>query len=533
MSIKLEYIHNTKDSKIWQIDRKGKIITIKFGKPDSNLNEKIITFKSDDYAKSEFDKRVSEKIKKGYTEMSKTQKSNKKTIDKTSRDKTPSVKKNSNKKQTEKHNDKKNIKSQLGSITVNTNNSFIDFLKEIGDVVGTVMDKLWQSREKKLSDVDAEAWYKNYENTISIFYNKKYKKIDKKIESFQNKNILPLLKSGVIVKHINNKVKENLLKSINLFSENKTADYHPGSDNKVLDIVHPSLYPLINENIKKGKNKVNKKVNKLDFWNRTYENSKYQWLPSEFKIDANGECKITSYINNLPISETDIYENIESLFKIVLPYFEDVWSFSNTFKLYTGEDWFLAPKKNIQFKKIELKNRTLQVITKIVKITLDNQELAGDWHIAGMSHENIVATASYTLQQDNNFNAELYFKRMYLLNEVQDIVGDMPENPPVELSNLLHNTLVPLGKVKINDGTLVVFPNSHIHKINMKSNDISHRTIIVFWLINPEIRIPSTKDIPQQDYSLQQAHKERLELMKERTYHKQTLNQRELNLFEH
>ena len=163
---------------------------------------------------------------------------------------------------------------------------------------------------------------------------------------------------------------------------------------------------------------------------------------------------------------------------------------------------FDIPKKNIQFKKIELKNRTLQVITKIVKITLDNQELAGAWHVEGMSHENIVATASYTLQQDSNFNAELYFKRMYLLNEVQDIVGDMPQNPPIELSNLLHNTLVPLGKVKINDGTLVVFPNSHIHKINMKSNAISHRTIIVFWLINPEIRIPSTKDIPQQDYSL-------------------------------
>ena len=390
-----------------------------------------------------------------------------------------------------------------------------------------------------------------YNETLSVFYNKKYKNIDTKIESFQNKNILPVLKSGVIIKHINTKVKENLLKSINIFSENKPADYHPGSDNKVLDIVHPSLYPLINENIKKVNTKVNKldiwsraykiqklrfnkKVNKLDFWNRTYENSKYQWLPSEFKIDADGGCKITSYINNLPISETDIYENIESLFKIVLPYFEDVWSFSNIFPLYNDEeDVFDIPKKNIQFKKIELKNRTLQVITKIVKITLDNQELAGAWHVEGMSHENIVATASYTLQQDSNFNAELYFKRMYLLNEVQDIVSNMPQDPSTELDKLLHNTLVPLGKVKINDGTLVVFPNSHIHKINMKSNTISHRTIIVFWLINPEIRIQSTKDIPQQDYSLQKAHNERLELMKERTYHKQTFNQRDLNLCEH
>ena len=384
MSIKLEYIHNTNDSKIWQIDRNGKIIKIKFGKPDSNLNEKIITFKSDDYAKSEFDKRVSEKIKKGYTEMAKTQISNKKTsdknqsdkktsdkktsdknqidkktsdknqIDKKTSDKKTSDKKNSNKKQTEKHSDSNNIKSQLTSITVDTNNRFIDFLKEIGDVIGTEMDKLRQSEKftkinGKTYDTDNDEWDEFYNETLSVFYNKKYKNIDTKIESFQNKNILPVLKSGVIIKHINTKVKDNLLKSINIFSENKPADYHPGSDNKVLDIVHPSLYPLINENIKK----VNKKVNKLDFWNRTYENSKYQWLPSEFKIDADGSCKITSYINNLPISETDIYENIESLFKIVLPYFEDVWSFSNIFPLYNDEDdgWFHNQKKIYSLKK--------------------------------------------------------------------------------------------------------------------------------------------------------------------------------------
>jgi hypothetical protein len=59
------------------------------------------------------------------------------------------------------------------------------------------------------------------------------------------------------------------------------------------------------------------------------------------------------------------------------------------------------------------------------------------------------------------------------------------------------------------------------------------RTIIVFWLINSNIRITSTKDIKQQNYSLSKAHETQLNLMKERTYHKQTFNQRELNLCEH
>jgi hypothetical protein len=82
---------------------------------------------------------------------------------------------------------------------------------------------------------------------------------------------------------------------------------------------------------------------------------------------------------------------------------------------------------------------------------------------------------------------------------------------------------------------IVIFPNSHVHKIDMMSSKISKqtRTIIVFWLINPNIQITSTKDIKQQNYSLDKAHKFRLELMKERTYHKQTFNQRELNLCEH
>jgi predicted 2-oxoglutarate/Fe(II)-dependent dioxygenase YbiX len=159
----------------------------------------------------------------------------------------------------------------------------------------------------------------------------------------------------------------------------------------------------------------------------------------------------------------------------------------------------------------------------------------GAWHVEGMSHENIVATATCTLKQDKDFDTKLYFKRFYSSEEVESIVTGMPQDPPAGLSNLLHDTLVPLGKVKINEGTIVVFPNSHIHKVDMTSFSKTEqtRTIIVFWLINPDIRITSTKDIPQQKYSISTAYKNRLELMKERTFYKQTFNQRELNLCEH
>ena len=490
MKEELEFIHNEESSKVWYIEKKGKQIYIKFGKKGAKLQEKEYTFKTEKEASDEYNKKIKEKTNKGYDKINKQLQNNKLQNNKLS------ISKN---------------KLQISSI-----NLFISFLQDMGKKIGIKMEELYY-KYKKIHDNDDE---------LTVFYNKKYGNIDKQIEKFQKKNILPFLKSGIIVKKVNNKIKEDLLKNINIFSSKKNVDYHPGSNNKVLDIVHPSLYPFINSNIKKP--------NDFDFWNRDYEYSIYQWLPSEFKIDKFGKCKIESYINNLPITETVLYENIEKLFEIILPEFENIWSYSNTFEFYSDELKYKC-KDNV-IKKIELKNRNLQVITKIVKISLHNkEELLGAWHVEGMSHENIVATASYTLEQDEKFDATIYWKRLYSQQEYWTIVSSIPQYSPTEFEELLQDTLVPLGKVKINKNSLIIFPNSHIHKVDMKTSSKSEqsRTIIVFWLINPNIRITSTKDIKQQNYSLLKAHEIRLNLMKERTYHKQTFNQRELNLCEH
>ena len=202
------------------------------------------------------------------------------------------------------------------------------------------MYKLQKNMYAKNSDISEDEIYKIYDTKISKFFNSKLAAINKQIENIQNMNILPFIKSGIIVKRINNKLKEDLLADINNFSKKNTPDYHPGSNDKVLDIVHPSLYPLIT--------KVEKKNKDTDFWNRPYESSNYQWLPSNFKIDKDGKCKIDSYINNLPISEKSLYENIEKLFEFVLPQLEDVWSYSNTFEFYSG-DWLDSSSNNNGF----------------------------------------------------------------------------------------------------------------------------------------------------------------------------------------
>ncbi len=386
--------------------------------------------------------------------------------------------------------------------------------------------------------------YKNYENDMIQIEKLNDEEIDKKMEKFhkdnipifegkinesQNDTVLDFYNSGIQVNTLDKELRKETLQNINIYANNINVDYHPGSEDKVRDIVHPSMYPYIQNYIEDNE--------KTDFWGRPYENSKYQWLPSEFKIDKNGKCKIDTYINNLPITELKLYKNIENIFEQVLPYFENMWSYTNSAKLYDEDNIdFLLKRSSIKYKQLSLKKRNLQVITKIVKVTLkEGQELIGAWHVEGMSHENIIGTVSVTLEQTENFQAELSFKRIYTEAEAKDLHDGIRQNAYYKLQQILNNTLVPLGKVNIKESNIVSFPNSHIHKIDMKNigKDVAERTILVFWLINPKIRIKSTRDIDQQDYDIEKAKKHRLELMKERTYHKQTFNQRDLNLCEH
>ena len=230
-----------------------------------------------------------------------------------------------------------------------------------------------------------------------------------------------------------------------------------------------------------------------------------------------------------------MYQKIESLFESVLPEFEKMWQYINNTELYNNRDDIFSDIKNTKTKNTSLCNRNIQVITKIVRIEFNSKDsIDGSWHVEGMSHENIVATASCTLDQMKDFNATLYFKRRYMLNEAKALVLNTPQNPPNGLRDILEEGVIPLGKVSIKTGSLIVFPNSHIHKVDMSAvSEGQTRTIVVFWLINPDNRITSTKDIEQQTYDITEAHKHRLDLMKERTLYKSSFNVRELNLCEH
>lgn len=366
---------------------------------------------------------------------------------------------------------------------------------------------------------------------------------------------------------------EQLMKNIDDFNEKQIVDYHPHSNNIVRDIVHPALYSYV-----KGVSPLLKTEHEIaalshdpsvpegdrvelrsrDYWGRNYEASaKYQWLPTYYAIDRDGSCTICDYINNLVPrnSETEpLYGSLAQLFSQALPLIESVYGYCRVIKdeeyLRMDEDEEMDydddPPRPIDEKPVSLRGKEVQVVTKIVDYELGPGETyEGVWHVEGMSHEEIVATAIYFIDRDEEIEGgDILFKRAFHKQEAEFIFSSVEQVRPRETEDIIHQGLLPLGTVETRKGRLVVFPNSHVHKVSEIKNTATDggkkkRRIIVFFLINPERRIVSTREVPvQQEHAggtmkREDALEHRLELMKERKYTKQDWNVREIELCEH
>eukprot|EP00980_Cylindrotheca_fusiformis_P013396 scaffold3411_cov82-Cylindrotheca_fusiformis.AAC.2 len=369
----------------------------------------------------------------------------------------------------------------------------------------------------------------------------------------------------------------NLMSQIDTFMKNQEiADYHPHSKGIVRDIVHPAIYsyvkgvsPLLKseEEIRSLPSisgppieQVGPSSQRLDYWGREYEASaKYQWLPTYFDIGEDGNCTICDYINNIVprAMHEDLYLSLGQLFSQALPLIESVYSYCRVVKehhLRSDEDevdFDDSPVDEIEEVPVSLRGKQVQVVTKIVDYELSpGQTYEGVWHVEGMSHEEIVATAIYFIDRDEEIEGgNILFKRAFHKREAEYIFSSVDQSRPDSLESIIDDGLHPLGQVETIPGRLLVFPNSHVHKVTKLENVLpaadgdgttkKKRRIIVFFLINPEQRIVSTREVPvQQEHAggsmtWAEACEHRLELMKERKYTKQDWNVREIELCEH
>lgn len=332
--------------------------------------------------------------------------------------------------------------------------------------------------------------------------------------------------------------------SLDEICKNEPADYHPGSGKVVRDIVHPSMFCFV-----KGMSQVNglpgdphaltpefelERTQDKDFWGRDYEDSIYQWLPADFFVTEQGRVQIKSYVNNLDRKKyLGMYSLLEQLFEKTLPMFEAVCSsLRNDFYGINGE--------GLGKKSISLRNQTLQVVTKIVEYRVNREEnFDGVWHVEGMSHEEVLATALCVIKRDKNFSgAEIEFRRFLFADEGDALISSTPQNANRPTDTMGGGDVRPLGCLKTPTNRIVVFPNSHIHRLSsMYSSDGNDavRRIVVFWLVNPERPIISTANVsPQQEVmTMDEALRNRLALMAERKLHKEGFEEREVFLCEH
>ncbi|CRL01837.1 CLUMA_CG015174, isoform A [Clunio marinus] len=326
-------------------------------------------------------------------------------------------------------------------------------------------------------------------------------------------------------------------------------DYHPGSDNQVIDLVHPSLYCYVEDmslliNRKTINPTVLSSIENPKMKDRNWKyvptyrpEAKYRWMPAEISFKDDTTISFDSYINNLhPFTHNKLYDFIGEILRRFIPMFNrsltDVanprglridlkgWSWyhpedtSNSdyksYREYIKNRPILpvpVPKFEIPIppeKFIDLNGEKLQIIVKLsyIKLTPEKPKYpGGTWHVEGIDEERIVATGIYYYDVDNITESKLSFRiSVGAPNYSQDdhrgvevIYGFKNREPLNQV----------IGHLITKQDRCIVFPNVYQHVVTpfelIDETKPGYRKILVFFLVDPYTKIVSTHNVlPQQ-----------------------------------
>ncbi|KAJ2476065.1 hypothetical protein EV174_005054 [Coemansia sp. RSA 2320] len=306
--------------------------------------------------------------------------------------------------------------------------------------------------------------------------------------------------------------------------------WHPNPKNRVLNLIDPSLYPLVY-----SRSKLLRQPN-------------FSWLPAEFSVDCNGAAEITSYINNLhPVKHAALYLVIASIFSKYLPLLEQVvtdlvhprgdrpmdWpscyyksdvpkplSIDNDDYHEAVEEWkksaeFVYPQPK-PFAALErpitpytLHGRKLQAVVKMsnIELTPNSPRYRGDdWSVAAQANERIIATGVYYYDVSNISQCSLQLREplsgfMFQVEQfdLQSVIKLYGINDPHNDGLLLTQMY---GNVDIKDGLCVVYPSIYQHQMPefklANSSKPGHCKMLTFYFVDPATRVPSTAIVPPQ-----------------------------------
>lgn len=164
-----------------------------------------------------------------------------------------------------------------------------------------------------------------------------------------------------------------------------------------------------------------------------------------------------------------------------------------------------------------------------------------------MPHEHIAATCIHYVDVDNITDSFLEFRKPTIINE-EDL--NYPQNDYLYTGHHYgiedhHDGVMNryLGLIRCHEGASVIFPNTLQHHVKdfslADTTKSSLRTILAFFVIDPDHRIVSTAHIPPQQniFTLEEANYHRERLMYHRKYFVDKLNEtvfeRPFSLCEH
>ncbi|KAG8912588.1 hypothetical protein FRC00_004198 [Tulasnella sp. 408] len=304
-------------------------------------------------------------------------------------------------------------------------------------------------------------------------------------------------------------------------------DWHPRSDGQVLDLVHPSLYPIVYGRTlgyprrKKPGNRQIKdfrpvRVPDIDGEDWSFS-EEFAWLPTDFKIaEDGGSAKAVSYINNLHPSHTELYPIIEALIarfsflfdrvltdlscfwetwfpRITERYeFEDgiepgegpgqedgeedeeyearieAWNRQRTISLPTVPEDGYTKDISERPKTYTIRGKEAQIIVKLANIHLTPEKPVypgGSWHVEGMGNERIVASGIYYYDSENISESELAFRALVDAMELSyDQYDDFGMKRVWGMTREGANQL--RGATPTRAGRCLAFPNIYQHKVS-------------------------------------------------------------------
>ncbi|RDA92039.1 hypothetical protein CP533_0984 [Ophiocordyceps camponoti-saundersi (nom. inval.)] len=291
-------------------------------------------------------------------------------------------------------------------------------------------------------------------------------------------------------------------------------DWHPGSEGKVLDLVHPSLWPLLYGRSRIMRNQRIGLKECLDFCGRGFLvprpdeaddasiwdwrsqgvipsiSTKFQWLPCDVDIDEKGGATISSYINNLhPVKHAELYPVIQSFVEKSLPAWDLMYRWVKHF-----------PVQRLRAKR---------VIVKLANIHLTPEKPSydgGSWHSEGQLNEHICATALYYYDNENITESRLAFRAPANEENLSESLSyEQDDRLNIERAFAIrsqYDTLQDVGSVLTRPGRAIFFPNLFQHRVQPFSladpSKPGHRKILALFLVDPAVPVISTANIPPQ-----------------------------------